>query len=241
MLYTNSFIIKRRKKELGLYNILGMEKKHIAKVLFFETIYVSIITVLSGLVLGMLFNKLVFLGLLKLLGQSVVFGFEVPYGAVINTAVLFFAIYAVGLLVNLRNISVSNPIELLKGSDVGEKEPKTRWLLAIIGIVTLAGGYYVSVTSENAITAITYFFPAVFLVIVGTYCLFTFGSIAILKMLKRNKRYYYKPKHFTAVSGMIYRMKQNAVGLSNICILSNYGFGNAFNNCMPLCWYGRPS
>ena len=167
LFYTNSFIIKRRKKELGIYNILGMEKRHIAKILSKEAFFTAIIAIGGGLVTGVLF-----------------------------------------------------PIELLQSGNKGEREPKTKAIMAVLGVLCLGTGYFIAITTKNPIKALTLFFVAVILVIIGTYLLFTAGSIALLKILRRNKGYYYQTKHFTSVSGMIYRMKQNAVGLANICILS---------------------
>ncbi len=220
LFYTNSFLIKRRKKEIGLYNILGMEKKHISKVLAFENLYVAILSITLGLSFGILLSKLMVLALGKMLNFKISFGFEISGSAVVTTLILFAAIFALLLLNNLRQIHLANPIELLRGKQVGEKEPKTKWLLALIGLACLSGGYYISLTTKSPLDAIGLFFIAVILVIIGTYCVFTAGSIAVLKVLRKNKRYYYKVNHFISVSGMIYRMKQNAVGLANICILS---------------------
>jgi putative ABC transport system permease protein len=220
LLYSNSFLMKRRKKELGLYNILGMGKGHIARVMILENIYVAVLTLVIGLGVGILLSKLMLMILLKILTFKVTFGFEVPPIAIGVTLLLFLGIFLVTLLINLGRVHLSKPIELLYGGSVGEKEPKTKWLLAIIGFLMLGAGYYIAITTESPLDALALFFVAVILVILGTYCLFTAGSIAFLKALRKNKRYYYKTKHFTSVSGMIYRMKQNAVGLANICILS---------------------
>lgn len=220
LFYTNSFLIKRRKKEFGLYNILGMEKRHILKMLSLETGIVFLVSLILGLIGGILFSKLMFLLLLKLLQFSVPLGFSVSWSSVFYTCLLFAAIFFVTLLFNLGQIHIAKPIELLKGGQQGEKEPKTKWFLAIVGILLLGAGYVMSITVQNPLSALVEFFVAVIFVILGTYALFTAGSIALLKMLRKKKNYYYQPKHFTNVSGMIYRMKQNAVGLANICILS---------------------
>lgn len=220
LLYTNSFLMKRRKKELGLYNILGMGKNHIARVMALENIYVSFGTIIAGLLAGILLSKLMLMLLLKLLRFSVPFGFEVSPIAVIVTVVVFAGIFFVTLLLNLGRVHLSKPIELLYGGNVGEKEPKTKWVLAVIGLLALGVGYTIAIITENPVSALGWFFIAVILVILGTYCLFTAGSIALLKSLRKNKTFYYQTKHFTSVSGMLYRMKQNAVGLSNICVLS---------------------
>jgi putative ABC transport system permease protein len=220
LLYTNSFLMKRRLKEIGLYNILGMGKKHIARVMSLETVYVGLMTIAAGLFTGVLLSKLMLMLLLKLLTFTVPFGFEISPIAVGVTAILFAGIYFTTLLVNLGRIGLSKPIELLYGGNVGEKEPKTKRLLVVIGVLSLSIGYTIAIVTENPLQALGWFFIAVILVILGTFCLFMAGSIALLKALRRNKPYYYQTKHFTTVSGMIYRMKQNAAGLANICILS---------------------
>ena len=220
LLYTNTFLMKRRQKEIGLYNILGMSKGHIALVMLWETFYTCLITIAGGLLLGILLSKLILLLLYKVLFFTVSFGFTVNWQSVGTTALLFAAINLAALLINLLHVRLSKPVELLKGGSVGEKEPKTKLLLVLLGLVTLGAGYFIALTTEAPLQALMLFFLAVILVIVGTYCLFTAGSIAFLKAMKRRKDYYYQPKHFIGVSGMLYRMKQNAVGLANICILS---------------------
>lgn len=220
LFYTNSFIIKRRKKEIGVYNILGMEKKHIAKVLFIENMFSLILSVFIGLITGILFNKLMIMLLYKLTGLKHTIEFAVSVKAIEKTVLLFTVIYILNFIYDMFRIKLANPIELLHGSNVGEKEPKTKILMTMIGIICIGTGYYISIATENPLDAFNKFFLAVLLVILGTYCLFTAGSIALLKLLRKNKKFYYKTKNFTAVSGLIFRMKQNAVGLSNICILS---------------------
>lgn len=220
LFYTNSFLMKRRKKEFGVLNILGMEKRHISKVLLLENIYIAFITMLLGIIIGMVLDKAMFLILTKMLGAEHSPGFYISKEALIHTVILFGIIFFCIYLNSLRQIHLSKPIELLNGGNVGEKEPKTKWFMAILGVICLAVGYYISVTSKNPVESLSSFLIAVILVIAGTYLIFIAGSIAFLKSLCKNKRYYYKTKHFTAVSGMIYRMKQNAVGLANICILS---------------------
>lgn len=220
LLYTNSFLMKRRLKEIGLYNILGMDKRHIARVMCIETVYTALFSIAAGLFTGILLSKLMLALLLKLLSFTVPFGFEISPAALGVTALLFAVIFFATLLINLGRIGLSKPIELLYGGNAGEKEPKTKRLLAVIGFIALAGGYTIANVTGNPLQVLGLFFIAVILVILGTFCLFTAGSIALLKALRKNKSYYYKTKHFTSVSGMIYRMKQNAAGLANICILS---------------------
>lgn len=220
LLYTNSFLIKRRKKELGLFNILGMEKRHIARILFNESIITGIFTIILGIITGIVFAKLIFLVLFYLVRFSVPIGFEVKQFPVLVTILLFGGINLFTLLVNVIQVYRSKPIELVLGNNTGEKEPKSRLWLTIIGFITLLSGYYIAVTTKSPLSAINLFFIAVLLVIIGTYCLFVAGSISLLKFLRRNKSFYYNKKNFIAVSSMFYRMKQNAVGLASICILS---------------------
>lgn len=218
--YTNSFLIKQRKKEFGLFNILGMEKRHIFKVLFFENIYVSFGTIVAGILSGMLLNKLMFLLLLKILNFEVKMGIEFSSNGFVYTTVLFCGIFILVLLNTMRQIYFSKPIELIREGNRGEKEPKNKWILSIIGVVFLGIGYYISITTTDPLATVNLFFVAVISVCIGTYYLFTAGSITLLKVLRKNKNYYYKTNHFVSVGTMMYRMKQNAVGLANICILS---------------------
>lgn len=220
LFYTNSFLIKRRKKEFALYHILGMGKRHIAKVVALETLYVEIIGIVLGLGVGIALDKLLYLAITKILGEEVSLGFYISTPSIITALVLFGILFCLILLNSLRQIVLSNPVELLRGGNVGEKEPKTKWIMTVLGIICLGVGYYMAITVDNPAMAIGIFFIAVILVIAGTYMLFTAGSIFFLKALRKNKRFFYKYKHFISVSGMIYRMKQNAVGLANICILS---------------------
>ena len=220
LFYTNSFLIKRRKKEIGVYNILGMGKRHIARMMAVETILTAGISILGGLVFGIIFGKLMYLLLLKILHNSVDMQFSVNGTAIVQTVILFAGIFLLTYLYNILQIQLVNPVELLHGGNQGEKEPKSRWLLVIIGVAALGNGYRIALTTEAPLEALLKFFIAVICVIIGTYALFIAGSIVVLKMLRKNKAYYYNPKHFTSVSGMIYRMKQNGAGLANICVLS---------------------
>ena len=220
LFYTNSFLMKRRKKEFGVFNILGMEKSHIAKTMAWENFYVTLISIVGGLVIGLALDKAMFLLIAQVLNEEITLGFFISDKAIISTIVMFCVIFLLILLNSIRQIHTANPIELVTAGNAGEREPKTKWVLAIFGLLSLGAGYYIALTIENPLTALVYFFFAVILVIIGTYMLFTAGSIALLKILRKNKKYYYKTKHFTSISGMIYRMKQNAVGLANICILS---------------------
>ena len=220
LFYTNSFIIKRRKKELGIYNILGMEKRHIAKILSKEAFFTAIIAIGGGLVTGVLFHKLACMLLYRMIGFNGGITFSFSKKGVMITAILFAIVYLLTYIYDLFQVQLANPIELLQSGNKGEREPKPKAIMAVLGVLCLGAGYFIAITTKNPIKALTLFFVAVILVIIGTYLLFTAGSIALLKILCRNKGYYYQTKHFTSVSGMIYRMKQNAVGLANICILS---------------------
>ncbi len=220
LVYTNSFLMKRRTKELGLYNVLGMGKKNIAGILVFESLYIAVIGIVLGLALGVLLHKLMMLLLYWLMRLPAPFGFAIQVKAMVNTSVFFVVIIFLTLLLNLWRVGRSKPVELLRGGNVGEKEPRINWLVVVIGVLTLGGGYFIAVWVKDSVMAIAFYFVAVFLVIIGTYCLFTSLSILALKALKKNKRYYYKSKHFISVSGMLYRMKRNGVGLANICIIA---------------------
>ena len=219
LLYTNSFLMKRRQKELGLYSVLGMSKTNIAGIMVFEALYIALIGIGGGLAVGILLTKLVSLALFRLMRLPVPFGFSVQPIAIIIVVLFFAGLILLTLLANLAKVGRSRPVELLRGGNMGEKEPKANWFLTIVGVLFLGAGYAAAMLVDNPGMAVAVYFLAVFAVIIGTYCLFTSVSIAVLKALRRNKRYYYKAKHFISVSGMLYRMKRNAVGLANICIL----------------------
>lgn len=220
LFYTNSFIIKRRKKEIGVYNILGMEKRHLSKVLFVETIYSAIIALVCGIIVGIAFSKFILMVLYGIIGIHKTVEFFVNIHGIILCVVSFGILFLLTFLYNFMQIKLANPIELLRGTNVGEREPKTKIFMTIVGVVCLAIAYYIAITTENPLKVLTLFFVAVLLVIIGTFALFTAGSIALLKLLRNNKKFYYNKRHFMAVSGMLYRMKQNAAGLASICILS---------------------
>ena len=220
LFYTNSFLIRQRKKEFGVFNILGMDKRHLARVLRWETFYTALISLSAGLLIGIALDKMMFLLVGRVIGAKIVLGFFLSRHALVQTILSFCVIFFLIYLNAVHQIRIADPIELLRGGNVGEKEPKTKWLMTILGTVCIGGGYYLAITTKNPVASLNLFFVAVLLVIVGTYLLFTAGSIALLKFLRSRKSYYYQTRHFTSVSGMIYRMKQNAVGLANICILS---------------------
>lgn len=218
--YTNIFLLKQRKKELGLYNILGLGKRELYQLMIWENILSFLIVIVSGLLTGIVLSKFSFLVLRRLISVGNAFVFQLSPKSLGFVTLLFVGIFFLLLLINCWQISRTNPISLLHGSKKGEQEPKARWFLAILGLACLGGGYGIAVMIESPLSALNLFFVAIILVILGTYFLFTAGSIALLKLLKRNERFYYKTNHFISVSSMMYRMKQNAAGLASICILS---------------------
>ena len=220
LFYTYSFLVKRRVKEFGLYSVLGMTKKQIAKILVLETIFIAVTTIVLGIGLGIIFDKLMLLVLLKLFSAGVSFGFSITPIAIVFSVLLFGFIYFLLLVYTVIKIARLRIVALLKDENKGEKEPKSRWILAVIGLALIGYGYYTAQTVQNPIKALLVFFYAVVAVIIGTYLVFMAVSITVLKIMKNNKNFYYKPKNFISVSGLLYRMKRNAVGLANICILS---------------------
>ena len=220
LFYTNSFITKRRRKEFGLLNILGMEKRHISKLLLIETGYVAAITLVFGLGIGVLLDKLMFLSLTKMIGESATLGFHISFGSLALTALVMLGTFLVIYLYTITKVHLSKPVELLSGSSVGEKEPKTKILMTLLGVSLLSVGYVISIVTREPTRVLPLFLLAVLCVVFGTYLLFMAGSVALLKYLKKREKFYYKTNHFAAVSGLIYRMKRNAVGLASVCILS---------------------
>lgn len=244
--YTNSFLMKQRAKELGLYSILGMEKRHIAKTLFWEMVILGSAGILAGLFFGILFSRGMFLLLLKMMKMNSSIPFGIPLSVIGKTILLFALVFLADILQNVIRIRFLKPVDLLRSGRQGEREPKAKWLQAILGILCLGAGYAIAVTTKNPIQAIAMFFMAALLVMAGTYLLFQSGSVALLKLLKKNKNYYYHRTHFITVSGMMYRMKRNATGLANICILSTavlavisstislyFGIGDMLNSAYP--------
>ena len=220
LFYTNSTFTKQRKREFAIYNILGMEKRHISYVLFWESLYTAAMALFFGLVAAGVFSKLLQLVLVRLIGGEATFGLNISLMSIGYTAACFGALFLLLLLNTIRIIHLSNPVQLLRAGSEGEREPRSKWILALLGAVCLAAGYIISLRTNAALYAIQYFFPAVILVIIGTYLTFIALSVVVLKALRKNRRYYYKTSHFATVSGLIYRMSRNAAGLASICILS---------------------
>lgn len=221
ILYVNSFLMKRRKSEYGLYNVLGMEKRHVVKLLFTESLITSLLSIALGLLLGVLFYKASSLLICRLMRSGIVAGFYYLNAVtLLIPAGIFLALDLFAFLINSITILRMKPVELMAGKHAGEKEPRIRWLLLIIGLLTLVSGYAYALTVKSPLAALVGFFAAVILVIIGTYCLFVTGTTFVLKCLKRNKGYYYNCRHMPAVAGLLFRMKQNAVGLASIAILA---------------------
>lgn len=219
LLYTNSFLIRRRKKEFALYNILGMSKKNLARVLFWETLDVFGISIILGLFGGIALSKMAELIFFHMIREDVNYQFYIGVPAIFLTVLLFAVIFAVILLNSLRQIGFSNTMELVRSENVGEKPPKGNWLSGLSGFGLLAGAYYIAVTIRQPLEAFAWFFIAVLMVIVATYLLFISGSVVFCRLLKKNKKYYYNKKHYISVASMVYRMKRNGAGLASICIL----------------------
>lgn len=219
LFYTNSFLIRRRKKEFGLYNILGMGKRNLIHVMFWESLMVAAISIAGGLVAGIVFSKFAELALLNILHSEVGFTLTIKLEAIWITLKVFAIIFALILICTLWQIRIAKPIELLHSESVGEKPPRANYLFALAGVVILGVAYYLAVTIQDPITAMVVFFVAVIMVILATYLLFISGSVAILRLLQKKKSYYYKTNHFVSISSMVYRMKRNGAGLASICIL----------------------
>ncbi|MEE0762360.1 MAG: ABC transporter permease [Acutalibacteraceae bacterium] len=219
LFYTNSFLVRRRKKEFGLYNILGMGKRNIARVMLWETLFIGAFSIAVGMALGVLFSKLAELVMVNIMSMDVTFGVTIDYKAIYYTVVLFAVIFFLILLNSLRQVHLSNPIALLHSENAGEKPPKANWFFAVLGVLILGCAYYLAVTIKDPVTTLAAFFFAVIMVIIATYLIFISGSVAFCKILQKKKNYYYKTNHFVSVSSMSYRMKRNGAGLASICIL----------------------
>lgn len=218
--YTNSFLIRRRQKEFGLYHILGMGKRELVKILIWENLMTAVISIAGGLLGGILFSKLAELAAVKIVGNHLGYKMTIEPKAIYYTVSLFLAIFAVILLRMLIFIFRTKPVDMLKSETAGEKPPKANWILAIVGLIILAGAYWIAVSIEEPMEAMLWFMVAVLMVIVATYLLFIAGSVAFCRLMQKKKNYYYKTRHFVSISSMVYRMKRNGAGLASICILS---------------------
>ena len=220
LFYTNSFLMRRRKKEFGLYNILGMGKGNLGRMLLWETVILFAVSMVFGLLGGIAFSKLAELVLIRILNGNVSYDFTVNMEAISDTFMIFVPIFGLIFLKCLVELRHMSAITLLRSENVGEKPPRANYLLGIGGILILAGAYYIAVTIESPLMALSLFFVAVAMVIVATYLIFISGSVMLCRLLQKNKRYYYQKNHFVSVSSMAYRMKRNGAGLASICILS---------------------
>ena len=220
LFYTNSFLIKRRKKEFGLYNILGMDKHNLGIILFWETLIIAVISLVIGLAAGIAFSKLAELIFLNLLKSDVTFDLTVSSQGIGLCAIIFTVINILLFFNSLRQVRFSSAISLVRSEQTGEKPPKGNRLLGILGVLLLGGAYYISLSIKEPLQALTLFFVAVIMVIIGTYLVMISGSVLFCRLLQKDKKYYYKPNHFVSVSSMVYRMKRNGAGLASICILA---------------------
>ncbi len=220
LFYTNSFLMKRRKKEFGLYSILGMGKGNIARILFWETVIVAVISIVLGLIGGIAFSKMAELGMVRIMGEEANYRLSVSTLAIKRTLEVFGVIFLLLLLNSVLQVRFSSAISLLRSESAGEKPPKANWLVGIMGVLLLAAAYWLAVTIKDPVEALLVFFAAVVMVIIGTYMVMIAGSVAFCRLLQKNKGYYYKPNHFVSVSSMAYRMKRNGAGLASICILA---------------------
>ena len=218
--YTNSFLIRRRTQEFGLYNVLGMGKRNLARIATWESLITAALSLAFGLALGIIFSKLAELGLLNMLGGEINYRVRIDAESVTRTLGLYAVIFALIWLSTVIRVGRSSAVALLRSESVGEKPPKANWALGLAGLVILAAAYYLAVSITNPIDAMVWFFVAVILVIVATYLLLIAGSVLLCRVLQKNKQYYYQPSHFVSVSSMAYRMKRNGAGLASVCIIA---------------------
>ena len=220
LFYTHSFLIRRREREFGLYNVLGMGKGSIARILLWETVITYGLTTGTGLLLGVVLYKLAELGMVRLLRVPVTYTLTVSVSSLLAAAVLFAVIHTLILLNSLRQLHGVSAVALLRSESVGEKPPRAQWVLTAAGVVLLGGAYALAVSIKEPLAALLWFFAAVIMVIIATYLLFISGSVTLCRGLQRNKKYYYRPQHFVSVASMTYRMKRNGAGLASVCILA---------------------
>jgi len=218
--YTNSFLIKRRKKELGLYSVLGLDKKHIAMMMVWETLLIYVIATAGGVLFGLAFSKLIFLALMKISLLSVDTTFTFSLKALYITMLYFLAAYGINLAINIIHVFKNDPNDLIKGAKKGDREPRHLWLTALTGLLLLGTGYAIAITAKIDSDIFLNFLLAVALVVIGTHQFFRAGLLALLKILKRSNKIYYRKTNFVTISGMLHRMKKSASSLSNICIFS---------------------
>lgn len=219
LMYANSFIFKKRKKEMGLYNLLGLEKKHIRKILILETALIALFTMIGGIAVGLVLNQAVGIAMSAMMKVPLTVSM-ISIPALLKTIGIFIMVFSIILVFNLKQIHSVSVIELMKGAQIGEREPKAKLVLAVLGGVLLFSGYLLSFTVKDPKLDISAMITAIVLVVAATYLLFIAASIVLLKMLRKKNSIYYNKNNFTLISTMIFRMKQNAVGLANIAVLS---------------------
>ena len=219
LFYTNSFLMRRRQKEFGLYNMLGLGKNHLSILLLWENGILFSVSMVGGLLSGILLSKLAELFMIMLMGGEATYTLRIDPKAFRDTWTIFIPVFAMIFVKGLIQIRRSSAVNLVKSDTVGEKPPRANYVLGIAGILILAGAYYIALSIKSPLIAMAWFFLAVCMVIVATYLLFISGSVMLCRLLQKNKRYYYKPNHFVSVSSMVYRMKRNGAGLASICIL----------------------
>lgn len=219
LFYTNSFLTRQRNREFGLYNILGMDKRNISRVMFWESLIAYTASSVCGILLGVMLSKLAELCMLNIMNTAADYSMRIEWSGIAQTLLVFGVIYFLLLLNSWIKAARSDPLELLHSDRKGEKPPKANWVAAVLGVLILAAAYYIAVSIKEPLVAMIWFFIAVIMVIIATYLLFVSGSVSLCRLLQKNKKYYYKPNHFVSVSSMIYRMKRNGAGLASICIL----------------------
>lgn len=219
LFYANSFLIKQRYREFGLYSVLGMDKRNVSRVMFWDALFSGLASMAAGLIAGIALSKAAELMLMNMLEMDISFDLTIGISALVQTLLVYGVIYFLLLLSSLVRVRRAKPLELMRCSNIGEKRPKFSWIFAVLGVILLGVAYYLAVNIEEPLTALFSFFIAVLLVIIGTYMLFISGSVALCRLLQKNKKYYYKPEHFVSVSSMMFRMKRNGAGLASICIL----------------------
>ena len=220
LFYTNAFLMRRRRREFGLYNVLGMGKRNIALILLWETLFVALIALAGGLIAGVVFSKLAELGMVNIMRLNVDYKLTVSWDSVRATLITFGAIFVLLLLNSVRQVHFSGALELMKSENVGEKPPRANWALGLLGVIVLGAAYWLAISVKEPITAMVWFFAAVIMVIIATYLIMISGSVLLCRVLQKNRRWYYTPAHFVSTSSMAYRMKRNGAGLALLLSLN---------------------
>lgn len=220
LFYCNSFLVRRRYKEFGLYSILGMNKRNITRVLIWETLFCALLSLAGGIIVGALLSKLAEMLMARFLGGTADYALHISLPAIEYMFIFFGVIFALILLNSIIRVMRMTATELVRSENYGEKPVKANPVLGIAGMILLGAAYWLAVSIDQPVKALMTFFAAVIMVIIGTYLIFIAGSVMLCRALQKNKRYYYKPNHFVSVASMTYRMKRNGAGLASICILA---------------------